>query len=155
MQMIAGRLRVSMLWMLVAASASAFGQGSDEKVRVDGAWARRAAMLTGADAKAGSGSGAVYATLVNPGRESDALVGAESEAAAAAEIHESYQESGMMMMRPVQRLDVPAGKKVEMKPGGYHIMLLNLKRDLTAGTVVKLTLQFQNAGNVPVIAEIK
>ena len=54
-----------------------------------------------------------------------------------------------MMMRPVDKLDVPAGKKVEMKPGGYRIMLLNLKRDLKAGTVVKLTLQFQNAGKVP------
>ena len=144
-----------MLWMLLAVSASAPGQAGEAKVLVDGAWARRAAMLKGVDATAGSGSGAVYATLVNPGKEPDALVGAESEAAAAAEIHESYQESGMMKMRPVKKLDVPAGKKVEMKPGGYHIMLLNLKRDLKAGTVLKLTLQFQNAGNIPVIAEIK
>jgi len=153
--MVAGRLRISILCVVLAMSASAFGQASDAKVRVDGAWARRAAMLTGVDAKAGSGTGAVYATLVNPGKDSDALIGADSEGAAAAEIHESYEESGMMMMRPVQKIDVPAGKKVEMKPGGYHIMLLNLKRDLMVGTVVKLTLQFQNAGNVPVIAEIK
>jgi copper(I)-binding protein len=93
-----------------------------------------------------------YATLVNPGR-SPTLIGASE--VAAAEIHESYQESGMMMMRPVKKLDVPAGKKVELKPGGYHIMLLNLKRDLKAGTVVKLTLQFQNAGKIPVNAEIR
>ena len=58
----------------------------------------------------------------------------------------------MMMMRPIQKIDVPAGKKVELKPGGYHIMLVNLKRDLKAGTVVKLTLQFQNAGKVTVNA---
>lgn len=61
----------------------------------------------------------------------------------------------MMMMRPVEKIDVPAGKQVEMKPGGYHIMLLNLKRDLRAGTVVKLTLQFRKAGKIPVSAEVR
>lgn len=153
--MVPGRLRIAILWVLLAAWASASGQAGDAKLRVDGAWARRAAMLEGADAKAGSGNGAVYAVLVNPGKEPDALIGAASDAAVAAEIHESYQESGMMMMRPVKKVDVPAGKKVELKPGGYHIMLLNLKRDLKAGTVVKLTLQFQNAGKILVSADIK
>ena len=112
-------------------------------------------MLEGGAAKAGSGNSAVYATLVNPGKVPDALVGAASDAAAAVEIHESYQESGMMMMRPVEKIEVPAGKKVEMKPGGHHIMLLNPKRDLKAGTVVGLTLQFQNAGKIPVNAGIR
>ena len=51
--------------------------------------------------------------------------------------------------------DRPAGKKVEMKPGGYHIMLLNLKRDLEAGQVVNLTLQFRKAGKVHVNAKVR
>ena len=112
-------------------------------------------MLERGDSKAGTGTGAVYATLVNAGKDRDALVAATSDAAEAVEIHESYQESGMMKMRPVTKIDVPAGKTVEMKPGGYHIMLLNLTRDLKAGQVMELTLVFEKAGKMPVTAQIK
>jgi len=111
-------------------------------------------MMSG-DSKAGSGNGAVYATLVNPGKQLDALVAAASDAAGTVEIHESYQDMGMMMMRPVGKIEVPPGGKVEMKPGGYHIMLLNLKHDLKAGQTVNVTLQFQKTGKISVKAEIK
>jgi copper(I)-binding protein len=136
------------------AAASACAQGSDAKILVEDAWARRAPMMDG-DSKAGSGNGAVYAVLVNGGTQPDALVGAASDAAAAVEIHESYRDMGMMMMRPVRKIDVPAGKKVEMKPGGFHIMLVNLKRELKAGQVVSLTLQFDKAGKIPVSAVVR
>jgi periplasmic copper chaperone A len=148
-------LRVSIFWTLLTVAASASAQSGDAKIRIDGAWARRAPMLKSVDSKAGTGTGAVYAALVNAGKESDALVAAVSDAAEAVEIHESYQESGMMKMRPLARIDIPAGKSVEMKPGGYHIMLLNLTRDLEAGQVVQLTLVFQRAGKIPVTAQIK
>ena len=143
------------LWMLLAVAASAAGQSGDANIRVDGAWARRAPMLKGGDSKSGSGNGAVYAALANTGREPDALVAAASDAAGVVEIHESYLESGMMKMRPLTKIDVPAGKTVEMKPGSYHIMLLNLTRDLEAGQVVQLTLVFQKAGKIPVTAQVK
>ena len=146
---------MSIVWALFVASFSVYGEAGDAKIRVDGAWARRAPMLGSSDAKAGSGNGAVYAALVNPGKEPDALIAAASDAAGTAEIHESYQASGMMMMRQVRKIDVPAGQTVEMKPGGYHIMLLNLKRDLKVGQVVGVTLQFQNAGKISVNAQIK
>ena len=98
----------------------------------------------------------VSSTPRSPTRgRSDALIAAASDAAGAVEIHESYQDMGMMMMRPVDRIEIPAGRKVEMKPGGYHIMLLNLKRDLKAGEVVNVTLQFDKAGKIPVQAVIK
>jgi copper(I)-binding protein len=61
----------------------------------------------------------------------------------------------MMMMRPVPKLGVPAGGKLEMKPGGYHLMLLNLKRQLKAGQVVNLTLVFEKAGRLAVKAKVK
>ena len=154
--MVTGRLQLLILSaVLLAATASASGQSSDAKIRVDGAWARRAAMMESGDSKSGSGNSAVYATLVNPHNESDALIAAATDAAGAVEIHESYQESGMMMMRPVAKIDVPAGKKVELKPGGYHIMLLNLKRELKPGQVLSLTLVFDKAGKIPVSAAVK
>ena len=132
----------------------AFGQAHGAKLQVEGAWARRAVMMKG-DSGSGSGNGVLYALLVNAGNAPDALVGAASDAAATAEIHESYRDMGMMMMRPVKKIDVPAGNKVEMKPGGYHIMLLNLKRDLKAGETISVTLQFEKAGKIPVTATVK
>jgi len=53
------------------------------------------------------------------------------------------------------KLGVPAGGKLEMKPGGYHIMLINLKRELKAGQVIDLTLVLQKAGRIPVKAKVK
>jgi len=147
-----------LLSLILAAALSvpvlAFGQADGAKLRVEGAWARRAAMMKG-DSGSGSGNGAVYALLVNAGNAPDALVGAASDAAATAEIHESYRDMGMMMMRQVKRIDVPEGNKVEMKPGGYHIMLLNLKRDLKAGETISVTLEFEKAGKIPVTAAVK
>ena len=61
----------------------------------------------------------------------------------------------MMMMREVRKIDVPAGHKVEMKPGGYHLMLLGLKRDLKAGETIGVTLEFEKAGKIPAIATIR
>ena len=124
------------------------------KVWIEGAWARRAPMMKG-DSIAGSGNGAVYLTIVNSGSVSDDVIAASSDAAATVELHESYEESGMMMMRPMTKLRVPARAKLEMKPGGYHIMLTNLKRELKAGQVINLTLVFQKAGRVPVKAKVK
>jgi len=149
------RVRALILWALLGIAVSASGQTADAKVRVDSAWARRAPMLAMGGAKTGSGTGAIYAAIVNAGSDPDALLAAASDAAMAVEIHETYQDSGMMKMRPVTKIEIPAGKTVEMKPGGYHIMLLNLTRDLKAGETVELTLVFQKAGRIPVTAQVK
>lgn len=147
--------RLALVVSFIALTASAQAQTGNPGVRVESAWARSAPMMEGGKGKAGSGNGAIYVTLANAGKERDALIAAASDAAVAVELHESYQDMGMMMMRPVKRIDIPAGGKVEMKPGGYHIMLLNLKRELKAGQTVNLTLQFQKAGKLPVHVEIR
>lgn len=151
----AARLPALFLSAFLAAADIAHAQPSGGTIQVEGVWARRAAMIRSGDSKAGSGSSAAYAKLVNRGTESDALVAVASDAATAAEIHESYQESGMSMMRAVARIDVPAGKAVELKPGGYHVMLLNLMRDLKAGETLSLVLHFEKAGRIPVHATVK
>jgi periplasmic copper chaperone A len=143
------------LLLIILTTAHAQSRGPEGvKVRIEGAWARRAPMMKG-DSMAGSGNGAVYLTIVNSGKVSDDVIAASSDAAATVELHESYEESGMMMMRPVTKLGVPAGGKLEMKPGGSHIMLINLKRELKAGQVINLTLVLEKAGRVPVKANIK
>ena len=128
------------------------------EIRAEGAWARRAPMLGNAvtsGAALDRGNGAVYATVVNAGRTADVLVAGASEAADAVELHESYEMSGMMMMRPVPKFEIPAGGRLEMKPGGYHLMLLRLKRDLMPGEKIKVALTFEKAGQVSVDAEVR
>ena len=151
------RARLTVLLAIVSMAVVAHAQSREPegvKVRIEGAWARRAPMLKG-DSTAGSGNGAVYLTIVNPGSVSDDVIAASSDAAETGELHESYEESGMTMMRPIIKLHVPAGEKLEMKPGGYHIMLINLKRELKAGQVISVTLVLQKAGPVPVRATVK
>jgi len=68
------------------------------------------------------------------------LVSASSPAAGVVEIHEMKMDGSTMQMRAIPALDLPAGKAVDLKPGGYHVMLLDLKAPLAAGSSVDLTL---------------
>jgi copper(I)-binding protein len=62
------------------------------------------------------------------------------------EIHEMAMDGNVMKMRAVPSLDLPAGKAVDLKPGGYHVMLMDLKKPLTAGDTVPITLVVESAG---------
>jgi copper(I)-binding protein len=94
----------------------------------------------------GGGVSAAYMTIENPGEESVRLVSVTSPVAGAAEVHESRMEGEMMQMRPVEGgLEIPAGGSMELAPGGYHIMLMELARDLRVGEAISLTLTFQTA----------
>jgi copper(I)-binding protein len=73
------------------------------------------------------------------------LVGVTTPVAEEAEVHEMRLEGGVMKMRAAPRLDLPAGKTVVLKPGGYHVMLMGLKRQLKPGDMVPLTLKIESA----------
>ncbi|MEK7876115.1 MAG: copper chaperone PCu(A)C [Pseudomonadota bacterium] len=73
-----------------------------------------------------------------------ALVGAASPVAAKAELHTISMDGGVMKMRPLDKLDLPAGKTVNLKPGGYHVMLIDVRRELKAGERVPITLTVQD-----------
>jgi copper(I)-binding protein len=139
-------------------------QSADQSpIKVEDAWARRAPMaahpahggMSGMSGMASTANGAVYATIRNAGSSDDVLVSATSSAADKIELHQTKNEAGVMTMRPIDKLPVPAGGTVEMKPGGYHVMLLGLKRDLNPGDSVPVTLMFQNAGPITVNAAIR
>ncbi|NMM37029.1 MAG: copper chaperone PCu(A)C [Glaciimonas sp.] len=68
------------------------------------------------------------------------LVEVRSPAASVVEVHEMSMENNVMKMRAVSSVDLPAGKAVELKPGGYHIMLINLKQQIKEGDMVPVTL---------------
>ena len=109
---------------------------------VTGAWARATPP--------GAKVGAAYVTLENRGGADDRLLSIAGPAARAYEVHETVEENGMARMRPLDDLVVPAGGKLEMRPGSTHIMLTGLAAPLKAGDTVPLTLTFSLAGAVRV-----
>ena len=76
------------------------------------------------------------------------LVGVSSPVAGVSEVHEMKMDGDIMKMRAVPALDLPAGKTVELKPGGYHVMLMDLKQPLKKDSKVPLTLMFKDAKGV-------
>ncbi|MFN0043284.1 MAG: copper chaperone PCu(A)C [Alphaproteobacteria bacterium] len=93
---------------------------------------------------------AAYLQISNVGSEGDRLLGAEAEIAERVELHMTKTESGVARMLPVDAIAVPARKTIALEPGGYHIMLVGLKRKLAANDTVPLTLVFERAGKVAV-----
>ena len=87
--------------------------------------------------------------------EGATLVGAQSPVAGVVEIHEMRMESNVMRMRAISKLDLPAGQAVELKPGGYHVMLMDLKQPLKKGDTVPITLKIQGKDGKPQEVEVK
>ena len=77
-----------------------------------------------------------------------ALVAAESPLAGKAELHTMTMDGGVMKMRAIEKLELPANKTVNLKPGGYHVMLIDIKRELKTGDRVPLTLTVQDRKGV-------
>jgi len=96
---------------------------------------------------------AVYMDLTSA--RGAALVGASSPVAGSVELHEMRMEGDFMKMRAVPRLPLPAGKRVELRPGGYHLMLYDLKQQLQEGTRIPLRLEFEAAGGRREIVEVQ
>ncbi len=84
-----------------------------------------------------------------------ALVAASSPVAKIVEIHEMKIEGGVMQMRAIDKLALPAGKPVELKPGGYHVMLMGLTQPINAGDTVPITLTFEDKAGKRTSIDVK
>jgi periplasmic copper chaperone A len=105
---------------------------------------------------AGAAVAGGYLTISNKGTAAERLVSFTTDLAAQPEVHEMTNEGGVMKMRPLAKgLVIPAGATVKLEPGGYHLMLLQLKKPLTAGQRFKATLVFEKAGPVEVEFEVR
>lgn len=105
------------------------------------------ARATPASAAVGGG----YMMLENRGAQADRLLSVASGAAQRVEVHEMAMANGVMTMRPVKDgVALPAGAKVELKPGGFHVMFIGLAKPFVKGERVKATLTFEKAGPVDV-----
>ena len=102
---------------------------------------------TAPTAKAGGG----FVTITNKGTTPDRLIAARSTTSAKAEIHEMKMDGNVMRMRELDKgLEIPPGATVELKPGSYHLMLMDLKAPAKAGDTIKGTLVFEKAGKVDI-----
>ena len=148
------RLRFLPVVALLAAPLTACG-GGDDDVTVAGQWARTSpAMAT---------MGAAYMTLTASSDDSLIGVSVPAEIAGRAEIHEMVpaesadgsMDMGAMVMQQIMSLDLPAGETVELKPGGYHVMLIDLPAPLEIGQTFDVTLDFETAPDQVVTVEVR
>ena len=97
-----------------------------------------------------------YLTIENKGTAADRLIAASGDIAGRVEIHEMAMNNGVMTMRPLEKgLEIEPGKTVKLAPGGYHLMLMDLKNPLKQGEKVPLELQFEKAGKVAVSLDVQ
>jgi copper(I)-binding protein len=133
-------------FLVVAASCAAPARAQEVKAGdlvITQAWAR----ATPNGAKIGGG----YLTIENKGAAPDRLIGGSAEIAAKLEVHEMKMKDGVRTMRPLDSgLAIDPGKTVKLAPGGYHLMMFDLKSPLKQGEAVPITLKFEKAGEVKV-----
>lgn len=122
-------------------------QTASGKLEVEEAWARAVPeSMT---------MSAAYMKIVNGTGEDDSLISASSDVSEVTELHEMAMVDETMKMRQVEKMDVPAGQTLELKPGGLHVMLIDLKGPLSEGQTVSLTLNFEKAGEIKIKAPVK
>ena len=103
----------------------------------------------------GAKVGGSYLTIENKGTAADKLIGASSDVAGSIQVHEMSMANGTMKMRPLESgLAIEPGKTVKLAPGGYHLMMMDLKNPLKQGDKLSITLQFEKAGKVPVSFDV-
>jgi copper(I)-binding protein len=102
----------------------------------------------------GKQMGAVYMNITNTGA-ADKLVKAQTDVADTVELHTVIEEDGVMQMRPVPGIDVPANGSVQLKPGGFHVMLIGVNKELESGDKITVKLTFEKAGERELQAEVR
>ena len=124
---------------LVASIGTSFAQLKGD-LEIEKPWARATV--------AGAAVGGGYLIVRNKGATADRLVGVASPASARVEMHEMAMDKDIMRMRQVKGVDVPGKSAIEFKPGGNHLMFIELKSQLKPGDKVPVTLRFEKAGEV-------
>lgn len=141
-------LLIALALVLVAGKpASSQPAAQSGPIEVKGAWARATA--------GGSMTGAAYVMLSNSGSTGDRLVSVSTPAAGRVELHTMTMEGDVMRMRQIQGIEIQPGSSVELKPGGLHIMLLDLKGPLKVGDRFPLTLMFEKSGTETVDVDVR
>jgi copper(I)-binding protein len=134
---------------LAAASIVSAARGAEViagDLAITSAWARATPP--------NASTAAAYVTIENRGAAGDRLVGATTDVAGRVEVHQTYEENGMAMMRPLEDASIPAQGALMMEPGANHLMLTKLTAPLKSGETFDMTLEFERAGSVTVPIEV-
>ncbi|MGL6060627.1 MAG: copper chaperone PCu(A)C [Bradyrhizobium sp.] len=145
------QLARTIAFAVVLAASAAPVRAEDVKAGdlvISQAWSRQ----TPSGAKVAGG----HLTIENKGTAADRLISGSGDVAGKVEVHEMAMEGGVMKMRPLDKgLVIEPGKTVKLAPGGYHLMLMDLKSQLKQGDKVPMTLEFEKAGKVNVSLEVQ
>ncbi len=134
--------------VIILALVGCAPQTKGPEIKIEDAWARPSA----GDVM----NGAIYFRIVIAGNEADTLLSADTPSAQAAEVHESMSDdNGVMSMKSRENIKIPAGGEVEFKPGGLHIMLVELKQPLAVGDEVQLALRFEKTGVIQLNVKVR
>lgn len=138
---------ITALFLAIALIAPVFAGSAADDVEVIDPWAREIPpnMTTSAG----------FLTLKNNGSVEHKLVGAESPVTGMVELHTHINDQGVMRMRPVENMPIPAGGTTELKPGGLHLMLMMLKKPIKAGDKLPITLVFEDGSRKEIQAEVR
>lgn len=137
------------LFAVIATVASLFvaGQAIAADIEIKDAWTKASIGKVR--------NGAAFFTVMNHGMTADRIVGVRSDLAEKTELHTHIMENNVMKMREVEGgVDVPMHGEVMFKPGSYHVMMIGLKAPLKQGEMVTVTLEFEKAGDVPVMINV-
>jgi periplasmic copper chaperone A len=146
-QIILGLFGIALLIAPFAAPACAEEIKAGDLV-ISQAWSR----ATPGGAKIGGG----YLTIENKGSAPDRLIHSSGDIAGKIEVHEMAMKNGVMTMRPVDNgLTIDPGKTVKLAPGGFHLMMFDLKSPLKQGDKVPVTLEFEKAGKVTLSLDVE
>jgi len=137
---------IGIVLILAVVVAACGGSSGGSGLILSDAWVRNPAIA--------DQPGAAYLVIQNNGA-ADKLLSVTSDIVQTIELHESMMSGNMMQMSPLPNIEVPANGKVELKPGGFHLMLIGLTRPLKVGDKVQLTLNFEKAGRIPVTANVR
>ncbi|MEW6703958.1 MAG: copper chaperone PCu(A)C [Pseudomonadota bacterium] len=135
-------LAAAPLLAALAAFAQTHAAGSAQagNLKASGAWARVTVP--------GQTAGGAFVVLHNAGPAADRLIGGSTPVAQRVELHEMTMQGDVMKMREIPAIELPAGRSVELKPGGLHLMFMGLKAPMKTGDKVPVTLKFEKAGEM-------
>jgi len=154
----------SLLWICAGCTPTA-----GARIQVTGAWVRavniqqgtsgnsspsQATGMPGMPGMSGATS-AVYLTIQNTGSQADRLVSVTSDVAQSVEIHQSQVQNNVASMQLLDTLELPAQSKIQFQPGGYHLMLIGVNRNLNPGDKITVNLQFEKSAPILVEAEVR
>ncbi len=141
------RIRMLLGWGLLMLSSTVLAGTAGDGVSVEDPYVRAVPP--------GQPNSAAFMSLRNATDQTCQLVGASSDVAEVVELHTHTMEDGMMRMRQVDHIELPAGETVSLKPGGLHIMLIGLKHKLVPDDEIRLTLKFSDGSEHELSAPVK